>query len=123
MDKASFEQLVLQALDELPRRIWYKMENIAVIVEEEPSRELLSKQGIKSPNTLLGLYQGVPKNKRGIRYANVLPDKITIFKKPIESLCQNKIQLVQKIKEVVLHEVGHYCGFREQELRKYLKTE
>ncbi len=122
MDKTSFEQLVLQALDELPRRIWLKIENIAVVVEEKPSRELLSRQGIKSPGTLLGLYHGVPKSKRGLHYANVLPDKITIFKKPIESLCQNKIQLVQKIKEVVLHEIGHYFGFNEQELKKYLNT-
>ncbi|MFH1783517.1 MAG: metallopeptidase family protein [bacterium] len=120
MDKRFFEQLVLKALDELPHSLWNKMENISVSVEEEPSPDVLKKQGIRPPQTLLGLYHGVPRNKRGLHYANVLPDKITIYKKPIESLGLNDIQLTEKIKEVVLHEIGHYFGFGEEELQKYL---
>jgi predicted Zn-dependent protease with MMP-like domain len=116
MDKAAFEQLVLAALEELPPKFWRKMENIAVTVEDEPSAEILTKQGLKPPDTLLGLYEGVPRTKRGIYYANVLPDKITIFKKPIESVCHNNIELKNKIKEVVIHEVGHYFGLSEEEL-------
>ncbi len=121
IDKSYFEQLVLLALDQLPAKIWYEIQNLEVVVEEEPSPELLSKMKIKPSNTLFGIYQGVPRNKRGINYANVLPDKITLFKKPIENLCQNRIQLIERIKEVVLHEIGHYFGFSEQELQEYLK--
>lgn len=116
MDKTSFEQLVLAVLDELPSKLWHKIENIAVTVEEEPSAEILRKQGVKPPGTLLGLYQGVPRNKRGISYTNILPDKITIFKKPVESLCHNELELKNRIKEVVVHEIGHYFGLSEQEL-------
>ena len=116
MDKTSFEQLVLAAMEELPPKIWHKMENIAVTVEEEPSAQTLRKQGIKPPAILLGLYEGVPQTKRGMNYANVLPDKITIFKKPVESLCRNEIELKNKVKEVVVHEIGHHFGLSDREL-------
>ena len=62
--------------------------------------------GLRSPFQLLGLYQGVPLDRRGFYYGNVLPDKITLFQIPIESMCQTKEEIEERVKEVVIHEVG-----------------
>ncbi len=79
-----------EAVDGLPEEFQRRMENVNISVEDRPSEEILRKQGIKSPNTLLGLYQGIPLKKRGVYYSNVLPDMITIYQKPIEMLCRNE---------------------------------
>jgi predicted Zn-dependent protease with MMP-like domain len=73
--------------------------------------------GLRSPSELLGLYQGVPLDRRGFYYGNVLPDKITLFKIPIESICKTKEEIEEKVREVVIHEVGHYFGLDEERLR------
>ena len=82
-----FEELVGETIDELPVEFQEKIENADVVVETRPSREILKQQGIRPPGTLLGLYHGVPLEKRGVGYANVLPDRITIYQEPIETLC------------------------------------
>jgi predicted Zn-dependent protease with MMP-like domain len=74
--------------------------------------------GIRSPSELLGLYQGVPLDRRGFFYGNVLPDKITLFQIPIELMCQTKEEVEEKVKEVVIHEVGHYFGLSDKRLRE-----
>ena len=73
---------------------------------------------LQSPIQLLGLFQGVPLDRRGFYYGNVLPDKITLFQVPIESLCQTKGEVEEKVKEVVIHEVGHYFGLDDEKLRE-----
>jgi predicted Zn-dependent protease with MMP-like domain len=73
---------------------------------------------IKSPYGLLGLYRGVPYTRRGIWYRNVMPDKIIIFKKPIEVRCRNKEEIKESVRKVVIHEIGHYFGLGEADLRK-----
>lgn len=90
LDRIKFEKLVAEAVDGLPEEFQRRMENVNISVEDRPSEEILRKQGIKSPNTLLGLYQGIPLKKRGVYYSNVLPDMITIYQKPIEMLCRNE---------------------------------
>ncbi len=117
MEMREFEELVADALDGLPEEFLQKLDNIDIVVEDEPSEDELRRLGIKPPNTLLGLYHGVPRNKRGRGYANVLPDKITIYMKPIESLCRNEEELKEKVREVVMHEIGHYFGLSEREIR------
>ena len=112
-----FEELVADALDDLPEEFLQKLDNIDIVVEDEPSEDDLERLGIRPPNTLLGLYHGVPRNRRGRGYASVLPDKITIYKKPIESLCRNDEELKEKVREVVIHEIGHYFGLSEREIR------
>ena len=118
MEPEQFEDLVVSALNDLPEEFRRKLDNIDVVVEDEPSEDVLNQAGVKYPNTLLGLYHGVPLNKRGRRYANVLPDKITLFQKPIESLCRNEEELKEKVREVVIHEIGHYFCLSEDELRE-----
>ena len=113
-----FEKLVAEAVDELPEEFQRRMENVSISVEDSPSEEILRKQGIKSPSTLLGLYQGIPLKSRGVYYSNVLPDMITIYQKPIEMLCSNEDGIKQRVKEVVMHEIGHHFGMTEEDLAR-----
>jgi predicted Zn-dependent protease with MMP-like domain len=79
--------------------------------------------GLKSPYELLGLYQGVPVDRRGFYYGNVLPDKITLFQDAIESICKTRKEVEEKVKEVIIHEVGHYFGLNDERLRELEKGE
>lgn len=113
-----FEELVTEAISTLPEKFRKRMENIVVVIEDLPSQELLREMKIRSPYGLLGLYRGVPYSRRGIWYRNVLPDKIIIFKKPIEICCRNKEDIKESVRKVVIHEIGHYFGLGETDLRK-----
>ncbi len=94
------------------------MKNVDVVVEDRASRDLLSEVGLRSPFELFGLYQGIPLDRRGFYYGNVPPGKITLFQIPIESMCQTKEEIEEKVKEVVMHEVGHYFGLDDEKLRE-----
>jgi predicted Zn-dependent protease with MMP-like domain len=94
------------------------MENVDVVVGSRASREVLDETGLRSPSELLGLYQGVPLDRRGFYYGNVLPDKISLFQIPIESICKTREEIEEKIREVVIHEVGHYFGLDDKKLRE-----
>lgn len=120
MDKIAFERLVAMSLKDLPKKFRKRLENIAIVVEDVPSREVLSQCGVKHSKHLLGLYHGVPLGKRGVRYNNVLPDKILIYQKSIEALCRTEEEISLKVREVVMHEIGHYFGMSEEELRAYI---
>ena len=121
--RKEFEELVVLALRKLPKFFKKKMKNVDVVVEDRASRDLLSEIGLQSPFELLGLYQGIPLDRRGFYYGNVLPDKITLFQIPIESICQTREEIEEKVKEVVIHEVGHYFGLDDDRLRELEKNE
>jgi predicted Zn-dependent protease with MMP-like domain len=123
LTRQEFEALVVLALKGLPKFFKKKMKNVDVVVEDRASRDLLSGMGLQSPSQLLGLYQGVPLDRRGFYYGNVLPDKITLFQIPIESMCQTKEEVEKRVKEVVIHEVGHYFGLNEERLRELERGE
>jgi predicted Zn-dependent protease with MMP-like domain len=118
LTRKEFEEVVISALRGLPKSIKKKMENVDVVVEDQASRDLLSEMGLRSPSELLGLYQGVPLDRRGFYYGNVLPDKITLFQNPIELICKTKEEIEEKVKEVVIHEVGHHFGLSDERLRE-----
>mgnify|MGYP005834400395 CR=1 FL=1 len=118
LTRKEFEETVIVALKRLPKFIKEKMENVDVVVERQASQELLNEMGLCSPFELLGLYQGVPYDRRGFYYGNVLPDKITLFQIPIETICETKEEVKRKVREVVIHEVGHYFGLDEEKLRE-----
>jgi len=123
LSRREFEELVVIALKRLPKFFKKKMKNVDVVVEDRASRELLSEMGLQSPYDLLGLYQGIPLDRRGFYYGNVLPDKITLFQIPIESICQTKEGIEEKVREVVIHEVGHYFGLDDERLRELERGE
>jgi len=118
LTRKEFEEAVVSALRRIPKSLKKKMENIDVVVEDRASRDLLSEMGLRSPFELLGLYQGVPIDRRGFYYGNVLPDKITLFQIPIESICKTREEIEKKVREVVIHEVGHYFGLDDNKLRE-----
>lgn len=118
LTREEFEEAVVSALKSLPKFIKEKMENVDVVVESRASREILNEVGLHAPSELLGLYQGVPLDRRGFYYGNVLPDKISLFQIPIESICKTKEEIEEKIREVVIHEVGHYFGLDDKKLRE-----
>ncbi|HEC78053.1 MAG TPA: metallopeptidase family protein [candidate division WOR-3 bacterium] len=108
MNREIFEKVVIDVIDSLPRFLREKLENLEIVIEDEYIEK----------KSLLGLYQGVPLKKRGAWYGNVLPDKIILFKNNIERLSRNEDELKEWIRRVVIHEIGHYFGFGEEELRK-----
>jgi len=123
LTREEFEELVVSSLRRLPKFFKKKMKNVDVVIEDRASRDLLSDVGLQSPFELLGLYQGIPLDRRGFSYGNVLPDKITLFQIPIESMCQTKEEIKEKVKEVVIHEVGHYFGLGDERLRELERGE
>ena len=114
--REEFEKTVIDVIQRLPQFVKEKMENVDVVIEGRVSSHLVSEMGLRSPYDLLGLYQGVPIDQRGFYYGNVLPDKITLFQLSIESVCNSKEEIKEKIREVVIHEVGHYFGLDEDKL-------
>ena len=117
MQKEKFEALVMRAIDSLPPEFQHKLENVDIVVENWPTPRQLRQAKHIHPNQLLGLYQGVPQTRRGRGYGLVLPDKISIFQKPIETQCRFSGEIAEKIGEVVLHEIAHHFGLDEKTLR------
>lgn len=113
-----YERLVQETLDNLPDDLRTQIRNVAIVIEDRPTRQQLRDAGVRPPTTLYGLYQGVPLMNRGAWYGNVLPDKITIFRKPIEASSRSWEDLVRVVRQTVLHEIGHYFGLSEQRLRE-----
>ena len=118
MQKEKFEALVVRAIDNLPPEFQRKLENVDIVVENWPTPRQLRQAKHSHPIQLLGLYQGVPQTRRGRRYGLVLPDKISIFQKPIEAQCRFGEEIEAKIEEVVRHEIAHHFGLDERTLRK-----
>jgi predicted Zn-dependent protease with MMP-like domain len=118
MTRADFERLVAEAVELIPRRFRREMQNLALVVEDEPSAELLEEMEIEPPDSLYGLYQGVPLPERSWGYGNHLPDRITIFKRPIEDDCDNEDDMRVMIGETLIHEVGHYFGMSEEQIEE-----
>ena len=113
-----FEKLVRQAVAALPSAAKGAMNNVAFMIEDEARRKRAGETSIKKGEILLGLYEGIPKTDRGAGYFGVLPDKITIFKKPLEELSGgDKKKLKNLIGETIWHEVGHHLGFDEKKIR------
>jgi len=118
MRRTVYERLVREALNDLPHELRTHIQNVEIVIEDRPSREQLSAAGLQPPATLFGLYQGIPLKERGSWYGNVLPDKITIFRRPIEARCRTWDDLVRTVRQTVLHEIGHYFGLSEARLQE-----
>jgi len=118
VDRKAFERLVADALASIPRRFREAMSNLAILVEDEPSPDLLAEMEIDPPDTLLGLYQGVPLTERRWDYGNALPDRILLFQRPLERESEDEDDLVVAIGETLIHEIGHYFGLSEEEIEE-----
>ena len=116
MDRNRFEELVGKALDRLPEEFAERLDSIDVVVEDWPSAEQLSTVGLTRRQDLLGLYEGVPLTRRSSWIGSKLPDKITVFQKPIEIRSRSEAQVIRLVREVVYHEIGHYFGISDKRL-------
>jgi len=121
VDRETFQELVDRALQRLPEEFRNYLENIDVLVEDWPSLRQLANARVRHRAGLLGLYEGVPVTGRGQGYNLVLPDKITIFQKPIEAICRSAEEVELEVERVVRHEIGHYFGLDEGKLRNIEK--
>lgn len=118
MQKERFEALVVRAINELPPEFQSRMENVDVVVEDYPTARQLGGNKMGERMHLLGLYEGVPQARRGRHYGMVVPDKITIFQKPIEAIAHTDKKIEMEIQRVVRHEIAHHFGSSEETLRR-----
>ena len=118
MTRERFEKLVEEALKEIPRRFRKEMRNVAIVVEDEPSPELLAEMELDPGDSLFGLYQGTPLPERGWAHGNNLPDRISIYQKPTEEACVDDEEIRDCVAETVIHEFGHYFGLSEEEIEE-----
>jgi predicted Zn-dependent protease with MMP-like domain len=114
MNRAQFEILVESALKKLPRQFRERLANIAVVVEDWADDDTLREMDIEPPDTLYGLYRGVDLTRRDSGYGNVLPDTIHIYQGPIEEDCGDPEEMADLVREVVVHEIGHYFGLDDK---------
>jgi predicted Zn-dependent protease with MMP-like domain len=118
MTRERFTELVEQALREIPRRFRAAMTNVAVIVEDDPPPQILEEMEIEPPDSLFGLYQGTPLPERSWNYGNTLPDRISIYQRPIEEACDDEDEIRECVVETVIHEFGHYFGMDEDQIEE-----
>lgn len=115
-EEIDFDALVSEALDSLPPEIAAQLDNVDVVVEDEPPPDVQA--SLTPGSSLFGLYHGIPLTKRGSGYGNVLPDKISIYRGPITRYWRRPEAIRKQIRRTVIHEVGHYFGIPEHRLHE-----
>src|SRR5262252_2114830 len=110
MERTKFEALVAQALDNLPKKFREELTNVAIIVEDLPPEEA------ESEGLLLGLFHGIPRTEKSVFFTGP-PDRIFLYQRNIEAVCASEAEVRRQVRATLLHEVGHYFGLREDELR------
>lgn len=117
ISRRRFEEIVTEAMEEIPEALWGVIDNLVVTVEEWPSRRQIESVGLPPGNTLFGLYEGVPLTKRTTHYGLTPPDKITIFRGPILQFCPPDEDAIRtQIRRTVLHEIAHHFGISDERL-------
>jgi predicted Zn-dependent protease with MMP-like domain len=118
MNRDTFQRLVTQALDDLPAAFQEKLNNVEVVIEDWPDQRTIQLAGVRSRTQLLGFYHGIPQTKRTRNYGLVLPDKISIYQRPIEMRCRTMAQVRATVKRVLRHEIAHHFGISDERLRE-----
>ncbi len=117
LSQLEFERILSAAIDVIPPKYLEHLENVAFILEDEPSQAQLIKLNLYPNETLFGLYEGVPLPRRG-GATKLLPDKITLFKGPLERTSRDLAELQEKVRHTVWHEVAHYFGLDHQRIHE-----
>ena len=118
MTRRQFEELVERAMRKLPRKFKEKIKNVAIVVEDWADDETLAEMEIEPPDTLYGLYRGIDLTRRDSGYGNVLPDTVTIYQGPIEEDCEDEDEMMELVRETVIHEIGHYFGLDDETMHR-----
>lgn len=116
--RASFEKVLRQAIDDLPGMFREALGNVAIVVEERPPDWLLEELDIPPGETLYGFYHGIPLPERSFLDSGNLPDKISVYRGPLEADFRDRGELVRQIRMTLLHEIGHYFGMDEEDLAR-----
>lgn len=116
MNRDEFQALVNAALEDIPAKFRDAIQNVAIVIEDEPSPAQLAETGVEPPDTLLGLYEGTPLTERQWAQGNNLPDKVTLFQRSLEDSSDDEDDLIVAIGETLIHELGHYFGLSEEEI-------
>ena len=117
MNRAQFEKLVREALEDIPEDVSARLDNVDVVIEDWATQAQLVGTGLEEGEYLLGLYEGVPLTDR-YDYGMVLPDKITLFRKAIEALCSSDEDVMREVRETVVHEIAHHFGIGDERLEE-----
>jgi predicted Zn-dependent protease with MMP-like domain len=112
MERTKFEEIVEQVLDDLPPPFRERLTNVAIIVEDLPPA------GVENQGLLLGLFHGIPRTEKSVFYTG-LPDHIFLYQRNIEAISRDEADVRRQIRATLLHEVGHYFGLSEEELRGF----
>ncbi len=118
MQTEAFEQLVMEALEGLPQEILDRLDNVAITIADWPTRADLRKAGVGRGSTLFGLYEGVPLTERTSNYGLVPPDKITLFRGPLQAHFHDLDALREQVRRTVVHEIAHHFGMDETHIRR-----
>ncbi len=119
MTDERFEQLVSEGIDTIPEKFLKRLDNVAIVIADNPTKSQLRENHVGNGSTLLGLYEGVALTRRGDSYGNggVLPDKITIFKEPILNASgHDEARLREVVRDTVWHEIAHYFGYDDHQI-------
>lgn len=115
-NRSRFDRLVARALQQLPRRFRTLLNNVAIVVADEPTPIQRASVGLQPTDELYGLYEGVPRTNRDSMFGGALPDKITLFQRAIEKDCRNEAELLEEIRHTLIHEVAHHFGIDDARL-------
>ncbi len=118
MSDQDFQLLVSSAIDDLPEHVRTNMDNVAIVIAEDVSKEHTINKDISPDETLFGLYEGIPLPQRGVGYGEVLPDKITIFKRPILQAYDTYEEVAKCVSNTLWHELAHHFGYDEEWIAK-----
>ena len=116
MNRKKFEQLVDEGIQAIPKKFLDKLDNVSIVIEDEPNKFQREETGLRRGSILFGLYEGIPQTARGYYYGSVLPDKITIFQKPIVQFARTDDKIREMVCETVWHEIAHHFGMDEKEV-------
>ena len=114
--RREFEELVEEAVLGLPEAFARKLENIEIVVEEEPDAETLERMKLERGHTLLGLYHGVPRTRRHESAPPTYPDRISIYRRPILAICRSADHVRRQVRQTVIHEIGHHFGLSDTDM-------
>lgn len=118
MEREIFEQLVDEAMEQLPRALASRIENLALKIQDQPTRAQLRRWDVPVDEELLGFYEGIPLTERTTDYGMIAPDVIYIFQKPIEEACASETEIRDEVRRTVRHEIAHHFGIDDERLEE-----
>ena len=117
ISRREFGRLVAQAVVELPQEVHDVLDNVNIMVQDWPSPQQLESGDPNDPHSLLGLYEGIPQTDRG-NYNFALPDRITLFRRPLAEVCESHEDLREEVRDTVVHEIAHHLGWSDEDLER-----